>query len=94
MRQLLERDGAYACIYFLDRNFSVNGIPNHEKYHNKYDSRLGYGELTVIFALYSRFKFIFCHCGIKKLAKIILYTKLFYKFVHAIIIAIIVRKYL
>lgn len=79
---------------FLIEIFQATVSRIMKKYHNKYDSRLGYGELTVIFALYSRFKFIFCHCGIKKLAKIILYTKLFYKFVHAIIIAIIVRKYL
>ena len=41
-----------------------------KKYHDKHDFRFGHGGITVIFALCGRFKRVFCHHGIKKLAKI------------------------
>ena len=46
-----------------------------EKYHDKHDFSFGHSGSTVIFALCGRFKRIFCHHSIKKLAEIICHTK-------------------
>ncbi len=52
-----------------------------KKYQNQHDFCLGHGGITVILTLCGRWKSIFCHHCIKKLAKIICHTKYFNNFV-------------
>ena len=46
-----------------------------KKNQDEHDFRLGHGGITVIFAFCCRFKRIFRHHGIKKLAEFICHTK-------------------
>ena len=52
-----------------------------KEYQNQHDFCLGHGGITVILTLCGRWKSLFCHHCIKKLAKIICHTKYFYNFV-------------
>jgi len=52
-----------------------------KKYQNQHDFCLGHGGISVILTLCGRWKSIFCHHCIKKLAKIICHTKYFNNFV-------------
>lgn len=75
MRQPLEKDGAYACRSFLDRNASDNDSPNHGQVSWQAWFQLWTSWKHGVFTPCGRFKRIFCHHGIKKIALIICLTK-------------------